>query len=140
MQECHEKIFSADIQQVPELKNYIEAYLDRWHIDDRDKQDIVLATDEAATNIILHGYENKKVANPQIRLIIKNNGKQVKVTLEDSGRSFDPEKVPPPDITKNLAGQRKGGFGLFLMKTLMDQIRFRCIKGKNFTFMIKKIS
>src|SRR5690606_6969775 len=46
------------------------------------------------------------------------------VSLRDSGKSFDPASVPPPDITSPLEERQVGGLGLYLITRLMAEVRF----------------
>jgi len=44
------------------------------------------------------------------------------VVVRDPGRGFDPASVPSPVATQNI--YRSHGRGIFLMNTLMDEVRF----------------
>jgi serine/threonine-protein kinase RsbW len=83
---------------------------------------VQLAVDEAATNIIQHGYDE---ATPgDIRLSWWIEADQLVVTLRDWGRRFNPDDVPAPDIQSPLEERQAGGLGLYLMGKLMDSVLF----------------
>lgn len=91
-------------------------------LDDHSAWQVQLAVDEAATNIIQHGYD--QAAPGEIELNWELAGPQLVVQLRDRGRSFSPEDVPAPDLTAPLEERQAGGLGLFLMGRLMDEVRF----------------
>jgi serine/threonine-protein kinase RsbW len=46
----------------------------------------------------------------------------VAVQVRDEGPGFDPAEVPDPRLPENL--ERTGGRGIFLIRELMDEVRF----------------
>jgi len=94
----------------------------------KDTENIMLAVDEACTNIIKHAY--KSDPNGKINIRIEYNSDKFTVTIEDYGRSFNPEDVPVPDLPRYHDEKRVGGLGIYLMKTLMDDIKYISVPGK----------
>ena len=101
-----------------------------------DIDDIILAVDEACTNIIKHAY--KSIPGGEIIIEIDYNSKKFTIKLKDHGSSFDPETVPLPDLQKYLKQRRVGGLGLYLMKTLMDDVQYISIPGKYNQVLLSK--
>ncbi len=132
--------YRVERTEVPLLKNFIEEHLRNWGVEEQCLQDIILAADEAATNIVEHGYKNiENKQNKVFTLTLKKEKNTVEVILEDEGQAFEPNKAPKPNIKLNLTGKRRGGFGVFLMNALMDKIKYSQRGGKNLMCMIKKI-
>lgn len=101
-------------------------------------ENIILAVDEACTNIIKHAYK----LSPEGEIIIKVNYDEEKfcVTIIDYGKSFDPDKIPLPDLQKYYREHRVGGLGIYLIKSLMDDVRYTTVPGKyNQVLLSKKI-
>ncbi|MDI6804480.1 MAG: ATP-binding protein [Bacteroidota bacterium] len=97
---------------------------------------IVLAVDEACTNIIRHAYKN--ISNKPIEVRIIQNKNKFEVMITDYGKPFDPNSVKEPDIKDNFKNYKKGGFGIFLMRSLVDEVDFRRDEGqKNIVRLIK---
>lgn len=99
---------------------------------------IILAVDEACTNIIKHAYKH----SPEGEIIIKveYDKEKFSVTIIDYGISFDPEKIPLPDLQKYYRKHRVGGLGMYLMKSLMDDVTYTSVPGKfNQVHLSKKI-
>ena len=91
-------------------------------------EDIMLAVDEACTNIIKHAY--KSFPDGEIILRLTYSDYKFTITIIDYGNSFHPEKVPDPDLQKYYRQHRVGGLGMYLMKSLMDEVRYSSVPGK----------
>ncbi len=91
-------------------------------------EDVMLAVDEACTNIIKHAYQSY----PEGEILLKLNYSDHKltITIVDYGSSFNPNDVPDPDLQKYYRQHRVGGLGMYLMKTLMDEVRYNSVPGK----------
>lgn len=100
---------------------------------------IVLAVDEACTNIIKHAY--KYSPNGDIYISIKLDDSRFTISITDEGKHFDPNKIPEPDLQEYYKQKRVGGLGMFLMKKLMDEVKYSTITGnKNQVVLVKYLS
>jgi len=99
-------------------------------------ENIILAVDEACTNIIKHAYKSF----PDGELIIKTKSTLSRfiISITDYGKSFEPEMIPEPDLQKYYRQRRVGGLGMYLMKTLMDDVKYISIPGKYNEVMLSK--
>jgi serine/threonine-protein kinase RsbW len=100
---------------------------------------IMLAVDEACTNIIKHAYQSY----PEGEIIIKVEYDNDKFTILiiDYGKTFDPTTVPKPDLKKYYQEHKVGGLGMYLMRTLMDDVKYTTVPGKyNQVLLSKNIS
>lgn len=79
---------------------------------------VVTAVSEAFNNIVLHGYAGRD--DGIIEMNIRPRRNYISVELRDFGGSFDPARVPEPDFAR----LPESGFGLFIIKELMD-VRYR---------------
>lgn len=89
---------------------------------------IILAVDEACTNIIKHAY--KYFPDGKIILNLKTNKKTFTIEIIDYGKSFEPGLVTNPDLLQYFNEKRVGGLGMYLMKALMDDIKYTSVPGK----------
>ncbi|HKN22318.1 MAG TPA: ATP-binding protein [Terracidiphilus sp.] len=90
-------------------------------LDEDQRFHIAMAVREAAINAVLHG--NEYDSTRQIEVTLENTGEDLKISIADQGRGFDPEKVPDPLKQENLL--RGTGRGIFLIRSLMDEVHFR---------------
>ena len=99
----------------------------------RTAEEILLAVDEALTNIIRHAYHGKP---GKMTVSVSATGDKIEIVLEDQGVKFDPTQVPSPELPRH----KPGGLGVHFIRTIMDKMiyddqdpagnRLRLIKHK----------
>lgn len=93
---------------------------------------VVLAAGEAFSNAIRHAHRDRPDAQIQIQCWIKPGA--IEVHVHDEGAPFDLNAVPH----LNPGELRIGGRGVYLMRTLMDEVScFRRNSGGNTLRMVK---
>jgi serine/threonine-protein kinase RsbW len=75
---------------------------------------------EALSNAMLYG--NDEDPGKRVRLEVTLGEDEIRVRVTDEGTGFDPGDVPDPTSPSNLV--KPGGRGLFLMRQLMDEVRY----------------
>jgi serine/threonine-protein kinase RsbW len=90
-------------------------------LDEDDCFHVTMAAREAAVNAVLHGNEYDPAK--RVTASFENNGKELVITIADQGKGLDPESLPDPLAPENLL--RGTGRGLFLIRSFMDEVRFR---------------
>ncbi|NIQ40427.1 MAG: helix-turn-helix domain-containing protein [Proteobacteria bacterium] len=104
-----------------------------------DVEDILLAIDEACTNIIKYAYEVGSLRDFTIRLAFDPG--MVSINFEDRGTPFNPLNVN--FLNPELARSRRNvkGMGIYLMKKVMDKMEYRySVERGNCLTLIKKVS
>lgn len=81
--------------------------------------EVVSAFGEAFNNVAVHGFSGL-IPRP-VQIEVDWNDEQLTVVMIDEGRTFDPERVSPPD----LDALPERGMGLFIMQTCMDEVDYR---------------
>lgn len=79
---------------------------------------IQLAVDEAVVNVISHAYKDDPSGVVELTLEIWL--KKLAIRIRDWGLSFDPSAVPEPDLNR----PQERGYGVYLIRTLMDQVTY----------------
>ena len=79
---------------------------------------LVLAADEAASNIMRHAYRGRQ--DQRIDVAIEAFRDRVTLRLRYLGPPFDVSAVPPPSFD----GSRESGFGVFLIAKSVDSVRY----------------
>lgn len=89
-------------------------------------EDMKVALAEACNNAIQHAYRNGETeeeavsADRQVVVRFTLAQKKLVMEVEDRGCGFDSGKeIKPPDMT------REGGLGLFLIRSLMDELHLQ---------------
>lgn len=84
---------------------------------DQDLVDNVeLAVSEACTNAMRHSRTGDANATMIVHFELYED--RLVVEVKDQGAGFDLDKVPPP----NFKEHPDGGYGLYLMQTIMDEV------------------
>ncbi len=75
---------------------------------------------EALANAIIYG--NGSDPEKRVRVEVDLSADEVTLQVYDEGAGFDPTQVPDPTLPENLDGT--GGRGIFLIRELMDEVRY----------------
>ena len=121
---------------IEELSTLSDLALKKFNIPENSRQELMMALDEAITNIVLHGYSAKK---GDIRIVIGRENDYVSVELIDSGKKFNPTRHPEPDVNVPIEERKAGGMGVQLMRKFTDGMRYHHNDGKNHFILTKKI-
>ena len=99
---------------------------------------IELAVDEASTNVIKHAYKPTNGNQKFISIQVTTYPDRLQIDVIDSGKGFDPKKIKTPAMDLYLKKMKRGGLGLYLIKTLMDEVEYEIRPGiRNKVRMIK---
>ncbi len=79
-----------------------------------------LVMDEALSNAIIHG--NKRNENLKVHVRIYISSRRIVIQVEDQGKGFPTDAIDDPTQRKNI--YKGSGRGIFLVKELMDNVRF----------------
>jgi serine/threonine-protein kinase RsbW len=88
--------------------------------------DLVQAVDEAATNIVVHGYGDRR---GDIEVDARVVDDHIVIELADTAPTFDPTAVAEPDLSVPPLERRPGGMGLHLMRLATDSMEHRSRPG-----------
>ncbi|MBP5483118.1 MAG: ATP-binding protein [Bacteroidales bacterium] len=132
-------ILHNDIQQIPQLADFVEAVADAAKLDVALTMSINLALEEAVSNVIMYAYPKGSDGLVDIEAIVRKDSLQFIVS--DNGIPFDPTAAPEADISLNLDERPIGGLGIFLVRNIMDEVTYtRSDDGKNILTMTKKLA
>jgi len=121
--------FAAKFEYLDEIREFVGDIARKGGFSDKDVYNIQLATDEAASNIIEHAYEN--MPGEVLELSCGMRGDVITIILTDHGESFNPSEVPLPDLKADLSDRKIGGLGIFLMRKLMDEVQYESRPDKS---------
>ena len=115
------RTYSSDLTQLAEMRAFLDAVCrEAWSVEpDHDTLcELELAVHEAAANIMRHSYEGE--AGKPVVMTVDINATRAVVDLRHEGSAFSPEGVPPP----RFDGSQFGGFGVYLIKQLVDEVHY----------------
>jgi len=133
----------ALVLRVPSRTEYLAAIRDVTRrmaelagFDGASADQLALAVDEAATNVIEHAYHG--AADRRVELRFGVRGDELRVEVVDDGEGVDPRAIPQVDLRRYASERRTGGLGMHLMGRIMDSVTFRRTAGGNVCCMVKR--
>jgi anti-sigma regulatory factor (Ser/Thr protein kinase) len=129
------RTYTSELSQLAAMREFVgETCRREWAkpADEPAIRQLQLALCEAAANVIRHAYQEK--AGQPIELTLETRADQIRLTLHHNGLPFDPKTVPPPEFD----GSREGGFGVYMMDRLADQVAYsREADGRSAVRLVK---
>lgn len=109
------------------IREFVLKIAAKTGFNEETQEQIALAVDEACTNVIKHAHHHD--ARRLMDIQIQTDENKMKITITDKGRGFDITKLKDPDIEKFIKESRHGGLGIYLIKTLMDEVDYEFKPG-----------
>ncbi|MFV9503978.1 MAG: ATP-binding protein [Oscillochloridaceae bacterium umkhey_bin13] len=97
---------------------------------------VQLAAHEACTNIVNHAYGSGSEGRIRIDLTLEFDPPRLTIDLQDTGKPFDELSYTAP----NLDAVQVHGYGLFLIRNLMDSVTYTPQVGRNHWNLTKNLS
>ena len=128
---------AADVAQLATIRAFVEQQAHALGVDASEIYDLILAVNEVATNIVVHGYGSQPGV---IEIDLRRQGEAIEIRLRDQAPLFDPTGVPTPDLTLPLHKRPLGGMGIHVTRQIMDAIRYRVSpEGGNELTLVKRV-
>jgi len=120
------------------FRDFVTQFLNAYALTEVVVNQIILAVDEITANLIIHA--NNEDESKSIKLTILQVGESFMFELSDNGKPFDPEKYKIPDMKDKIARKEPGGWGLVLVKNIMDKVEFDTQGNHNVCRLYKNVS
>jgi anti-sigma regulatory factor (Ser/Thr protein kinase) len=115
------RTYSSELSQLAAMREFVgDACRREWTrpADEPALGELQLALSEAAANVIRHAYQGRP--GQPIELTLETGADRIGLTLRHEGLPFDPVAAAPPDFD----GGREGGFGVYMMGRLADEVAY----------------
>lgn len=127
-----------DLTEIEKLAGEIESFGEKQDISQALIFNINLSLEELITNIINYGYRDGQ--EHQIHIDLQVAKTEIVVELKDDGIPFNPLEAPCPDVNQDLNDRPVGGLGIFLVRSLMDDVQYRRTGEQNVLIMKKYLA
>lgn len=118
----YRKTIPASTKNLSEVRNFVADHATSHGFSRQQIADIRLAVDEAITNIIKHAYNGEEDHTIEIEVKFKNDC--VCIQLFDTGTTFNLKTFPQPNIEEKIKQKKRGGMGVYLIHSLMDDVSY----------------
>ncbi|MCX7635461.1 MAG: ATP-binding protein [Syntrophales bacterium] len=126
---------------LPASLNYLEEFisaLSAWLVEQHMKPDrikrVQLAVEEALVNVFRYAYGRER-GTVELHGRRERDGRFV-IEIRDEGVPFDGCSVPAPDLSCSIKERRIGGLGIFLIRKMADEVRYRREGNQNILTLV----
>ena len=130
-----EKNFPAKISELDNVLAYISKIAEPLNFSMKELNQLLICTEEIFVNIASYSYEEEG----NMTLIADTNDNKIKLVFIDNGVKFDPLAKVDPDITMSADERNIGGLGIFMVKTMMDEVNYEYKNEHNILTIVKNI-
>jgi serine/threonine-protein kinase RsbW len=121
----YEMVCRSQQKEISHIEKFLHHISVQQNIDDGTLHRLLVSCTEAVNNAILHGNKSDPHKEVLIRCIVRK--KTLTLYVRDEGLGFDPESLQDPRDEKNLL--KESGRGVFLIRSLMDKVKFKKLKS-----------
>ena len=130
-------VLANEISEISRLNGFIEEIGEEFGLTPDVVFNLNLVLEEAVVNVINYAYP--KEDHQLIYLSAKLQDGTIILVLTDTGKEFDPTMAPEADITLSADEREIGGLGIFLIRQIMNEVKYERIDGKNVLTLEKKL-
>lgn len=132
-------VISARLEEVRHACDFVVEAAETARLDERAVYHCQMAVDEALTNIIEHGYAYEG-DDSQIEIVCEISTNQFTITIIDDSPAFDPLTHHSPDPAAPLDTREPGGWGIYFIRKLMDDVRYTRVGDHNHLTLVKTLA
>jgi anti-sigma regulatory factor (Ser/Thr protein kinase) len=113
-----------------ELAAWVRDFSARKHLQDSEAFRLEISLTEVVTNIADHAYSDDATDHSAAIFVLVSD-EVIKAKVTDSGRSFNPLAVPPPNRPVTIKLAVEGGLGIGLVNHFVDDWSYERADGQN---------
>jgi serine/threonine-protein kinase RsbW len=130
-------VIPADLGEIGEVTTALDRAMRACGFTDDAIHELQLAVEEAIANTIVHGYHGSL---GDVAVAIRVTDESAEVQIEDRAPRFNPLTFPEPDRVSDLDERPIGGLGIYLIRSMADEVVYHYATGKNILLLIKRRS
>ena len=127
----------AITDNLPVVEEFVEEQLTSMGCSIKAITQIGVAVEEIFVNIAHYAYA-PEIGMAKISMELDEAARKVQITFEDRGIPYNPLEKEDPDTTLSADERQIGGLGIYMTKTLMDEVLYDYTEGKNKLTLIKE--
>lgn len=128
------KRFDGTLEDIKNMLSFIGDFADENEFSEENKNKLLIVSDEILSNVVKYGYQNE--GGPiMIRLSFNKKINEFTITVIDKSPEFNQLEVKTDNNNEEL---HIGGYGLSIVKNIMDEYSYNYADEKNI-LTLKKI-
>jgi anti-sigma regulatory factor (Ser/Thr protein kinase) len=104
-----------------------------------DAMRMELGLEEVFINVVTHGLASADMVDAPVTVDLCLADGSLELVVEDPGPAFDPLATAPVDTTTGMDTRLMGGLGIHLVRTMLDDVRYERIDGRNRLVMVARL-
>ena len=132
-----EKTFDAVIENIDAVTEFINEQLETFDCPMKMQMKIDVAIDEIVSNIAFYAYDDF-VGKVTLQIKRQEEPLAVVLTFIDHGKPYNPLDKKDPNVKLSVEEKTIGGLGIYMVKKLMDDVRYEYRDGQNVLKIMKK--
>ncbi len=130
--------FPANVELVDKMIDPIVSALREIDVEHKKIYQVNLALEEILVNIAKYAYpDNQGIID--ISYEMSEDNKKLKIVIKDKGTEFNPLEKEDPDLEASVENRKIGGLGIYIVKNIMDDIKYQRINNENVLELIKEL-
>jgi len=123
----------SDFGSISKVETLIDSICSKLNINEDYYGNVLIAVTEAVNNAIQHG--NNQDENLSVDVAVGDKETDFCFSVQDQGKGFDFVNLPDPTAPENI--EKEHGRGIFLMRSLAEEVEFQD-SGRNVTIYFSK--
>ena len=121
------------------LLSFLEENLEKAGTSMKFVSQMNIVAEEIFVNICNYAYKAKGVVDGTawITFEYRKNTHEITLIFTDEGVPFNPLQKADPNISLTAEEREIGGLGIYIVKNIMDEVRYEYVNGRN-VFILKK--
>ena len=128
---------SNNVQEIPLLNAFVDEVCEFHDLDPMSTMEMNLALEEAVVNVMTYAYPEG--TKGYVDISAQSDSGSLKFIISDSGKPFDPTAREEVDTSLPADQREIGGLGIFLVRKMMDSIKYEYRNGHNILTLKKKL-
>jgi len=129
MQQRSHRIWPARLESLYDALSFVSSCARSQGFGPERIGEIEIALEEVLVNIFKYAYEGKE--KEEVEISCGEDDGNFMIEIADSGIPFNMVAATDPDLTAGIEERPIGGLGIFFVKQLMSEVRYRREGGRN---------
>jgi len=130
----YKQVLASKPEAVEEIEKLAAEAANIAGFNQEEQDSLAIAVTELANNAVIHG--NQRDPSKKVYVTVDVADAEVRLTIRDEGKGFNPDTLSNPLDPENLL--RESGRGVFIVRSLMDEISYDFSKGGTQVTLLKR--
>jgi anti-sigma regulatory factor (Ser/Thr protein kinase) len=125
----------ARIDHLTDVFSFVENAARNAGLNDKQLNNLNIAVEEIFVNIARYAYPSGEGG---VTVSVSADADKLIIEFKDCGMPYNPLAKPDPDTSSSADEREIGGLGIYMVKQMMDSVKYRHESGKNILTLEKR--